>query len=95
MSIAVTIVTGSKRVFRTDQGVPIRKETLHITGLTAGADNTVPHGLPFTPNKLSYRPAKDGTSPGGWSEKQDPDATNIYITVNTNGSTLGNVDVEE
>lgn len=71
-----------------------RRATLTITGLTA-SDNTVPHGLPYTPSRISLRPGKDGTTPGGWSETSAADATNIYITVNTNGSTLGKVDVIE
>ncbi len=95
MSISVSIVAGSQRTTRTDQGVPIRKNTLSITGMTAGADNTVAHTLPFKPTKLSYRPSKNGTTPGGWSETSSPDGTNLYITVNTNGSTAGLVDVEE
>lgn len=95
MSISVTVKTPGTHVHTTLTGAYRRNESLTITGLTAGADNTVPHGLPFTPRKVSYRPAKDGTTPGGWSETQDPDGTNLYITVNANGSTKGIADVWE
>lgn len=95
MSIAVSINTTGKHTEFSRSGIPLRHMTLTITGLTAGADNTIPHGLAFTPTGLSYRPAKVGTTPGGWSETSSPDATNLYLTVNTNGSTSGQIDVHE
>jgi hypothetical protein len=66
------------------------KSTLTVTGLTASADNTVPHGLPRTPAAISYRPQASG----GWNEKQAPDALNIYITVAGSGPTSFVLDVE-
>jgi hypothetical protein len=96
MSIAVTVNATGKRTLKTIDGF-VRYETITVTGLTAGADNTVPHGLGFTPTKIGLRPAKDGSTPGGWSETGTvpADATNIYVTVNTNGSTKGQIDVME
>ena len=95
MPIGVTVAaTGTGR--RVDMyNNEKRYASLSITGLTAGADNTIPHGLPYTPARISYRPAKVGTTPGGWTETQAPDGTNLYLTVNTNGSTSGIIDVEE
>ncbi len=96
MSIAVTINTLGKHVQPTVSGAFLRHETLTVTGLTAGADNVIPHTLPFTPRQISLRPAKDGTTPGGWTETGTAnDGTNIYLTVNTNGSTKGQIDVWE
>lgn len=63
------------------------KGTLPISGLTAGANNTVPHGLPRTPRYLSYRGL-------GWSEQQSPDTTNLYINVAAGGSASGEVDFD-
>lgn len=93
MSIAVTVGAG---VVRKDLNGTIRRSTvLTVTGLTAGADNTIPHTLPYAPRGMGLRPAKSGTTPGGWTETQTADATNIYLTVNTNGSTSGKLDVSE
>lgn len=60
--------------------------TLAVSGLTAAANNTVPHGLPRTPKFYFY-----GAQPLGWSEQAVPDATNIYIAVATGGATSGTV----
>lgn len=95
MSISVSVLSTGKHIHSSLAGAYRRHETLAVTGLTAGTDNTVPHTLPFTPRMVSYRPQKDGTSPGGWSETNLPDATNLYITVNANGSTKGWVDIWE
>lgn len=64
---------------------------LTITGLTAAGANTIPHGLPFIPSRLSLRPGALGL----WGETSAPDATNIYITVGTGGATAGVIDYEE
>jgi len=63
---------------------------LTITGLSEGA-NTVPHGLPFTPSRLSFRPGAGGL----WGETSAPTGTNIYITVGSGGATAGVVDYWE
>lgn len=93
MAIVATLTYFSRTV--KENGSPRREASLAVTGLTAGADNVIPHSLPYTPSRLSLRPLKDGTTPGGWSETQAADATNIYLTVNTNGSTKGTIDVAE
>jgi hypothetical protein len=89
MSIAVTVTPGGTK---TDlDGVYRRRGSLAITGLTAASANTIPHGLPFTPNRISLRPGALGL----WGETQAPDSTNIYITVGTGGATAGTIDYEE
>lgn len=84
-------VTATKQGYRQNQdGANIRRASLAITGLTAGAANTIPHGLPATPMRLSLRPGAAGL----WGETQAPDGTNIYITAGVGGATAGTVDVE-
>lgn len=88
MSIGVTPTYQSVR--QTLQGAQIRKASLAVTGLTAGAANTIPHGLPGTPIAVDYRPGANGL----WGETQAPDATNIYVTVGSGGATAGTIEVE-
>lgn len=91
MSIAVSILTPGPHVVQTLNGAFLRMETLTVTGLTAASANTIPHGLPFTPRKVSLRPGATGL----WGETSVPDATNIYVTVGTGGATAGHIDVWE
>ncbi len=88
MSIAVT--NGSTALNTDTVGTYRRRGTLTITGLSEGA-NTVPHGLSFTPNRLSLRPGGGGL----WGETSAPTSTNIYITVGSGGATAGKVDYSE
>ena len=67
-------------------GSSLRIAKLAVAGLTAAANNTVPHGLPAAPKYYFY-----GAQPLGWSEQAVPDATNIYIAVATAGATSGTV----
>ena len=58
-----------------------------LAGLAEGA-NIIPHGLPFTPNRMiSLRPG----AAGKWGETAVPDSTNFYVTVGAGGSVLGRV----
>ena len=85
-------VTNTNHGFRQNQtGELIRRGSLAVSGLTAAAGNTVAHGLPYTPRRISLRPGANGL----WGETQTPDATNVYITVGTGGATAGTVDYEE
>lgn len=89
MSIAVT---NTGQGFRSNIGGEYRRRgSLAITGLTSGSANTIPHGLPFTPSRVSLRPSALGL----WGETSVPDATNVYITVGTSGATSGTIDYEE
>jgi hypothetical protein len=89
--MGIALANTDEGIFTDLVGVTHRTGSLAITGLTAGADNTVPHGRPFTPLRLSYRPQ----AAGGWNETQAPDATNIYITVAAGGPTAFTVDYRE
>ncbi len=90
-------VTSTSRGRRVDMSAGERRSgTLTVSGLnvtaaTGSTATTVPHGLPFTPTRLSFRPGAAGL----WGETQAPDATNIYITVGVAGATSGMVDYEE
>ncbi len=88
MSIAVA--TTSRGIYEFLTGVFLAKARLSITGLTATADNTVPHGLPRAPQAVSYR----AQASGGYNETKAPDATNLYITVAGSGPTAIVADVE-
>lgn len=70
-------------------GQPVTAK-LAITGLTAASANTVPHGLPRAPRKVTLVPGASGL----WGETSAADATNIYITVGTGGATAGTAYVE-
>jgi len=67
-----------------------RRARLGITGLTAGAGNTVPHGLPAAPRSVILVPGGSAS----WGETSAADATNIYITVGAGGATSGTAYVE-
>ncbi len=89
MAIVVTPTTRGRRV---DMSAAERRTGyLTVTGLTAAAANTIPHGLGFAPSRVSYRPSALGL----WGETSVPDATNIYVTVGTAGATSGIIEYEE
>lgn len=88
MSIAVTASTG--RVVQQVRGEFLRNHRLTITGLSEGA-NTIPHGLAYTPGRVSLRPGATGL----WGETAAPDSTNLYVTVGSGGATAGTIDVVE
>ena len=88
--MAITVVPSFLGRFKTLDGRFIKRAVLTITGLTAAAANTVPHGLPAVPQKVDVEAGANGL----WGETSAADATNIYITVGTGGSTSGYANVE-
>ena len=86
----ITVVPTYSYLTQTYQGVPMRHAKLVISGLTAGAANVIPHGLPANPVSISYNPGANGL----WGETQPPDATNVYITVGGGGATSGSASVQ-
>jgi hypothetical protein len=82
---AITVVPTYCYLTQTFQGVPIRQARLAISGLAAGAANTIPHGLPAAPVSIAYNPGANGL----WGETQPPDGANLYITVAAGGATSG------
>jgi hypothetical protein len=86
MSIAVT-PTYLQQDVRVSGGQGLVEATLAITGLTAAAANTIPHGLPRTPQQVVLVPGANGL----WGQTSPADATNIYVTVGTGGATAGTI----
>lgn len=84
--MAITAPIGFNQYVWEGSGGPLRVAVLAVAGLTASANNTVPHGLPAAPVFYVYAPEQTG-----WSEQKAADATNIYITVAAAGATAGNV----
>ncbi len=82
MAIAVTPSFLGQRTSLT--GEFIRSAKLVITGLTPSSNNTVPHGLPTTPQKVILQPQ----AAGGFSEFQPADASNIYVNANGAGTSV-------
>ena len=87
MAISVT-PTYYGRVKDLDGRFP-RRAQLAVTGLTAGAANSIPHGLPQAPQTVDLNPSALGL----WGETQVADGTNIYVTVGTGGATSGWINV--
>lgn len=83
MAIAVTPTYEDIR--QNLEGAYLRRAVLLITGLTAGAANTIPHGLPGTPYGVPNYQATSGT-PG--FETSAPDATNLYYTTGAGQTSL-------
>ncbi len=88
--MAIVVTATYQEILVTRTGAEIERGTLAITGLTANAANTIPHGLPRVPRRVSLRPGAAGL----WGETSAPDATNIYVTVGAGGATAGTIDVE-
>ena len=85
----ITVEVGPGRLYPTIDGLFIGSNTIEVSGLIAGEANTIPHGLGYTPDKCSFRPANGN---GQWGETQIPDATNIYLTIVAGGPTAFNID---
>lgn len=82
-----------KNAVQSEKGYMLRHWVVTITGLTAGTDSVIPHGLPTGPNaprRISYRPQMSG----GWHETSSPDFSNIYISVDAGGPTSFVCDVD-
>jgi hypothetical protein len=86
----MTISTQELDVYQNLNGVLINRWILNVAGLTAGAANTIPHGMPSAAWTLPNYQATSGT-PG--FETQPPDATNLYYTTGA-GQTSLRVEVE-
>ncbi|MGC2234255.1 MAG: hypothetical protein WBA09_22330 [Candidatus Acidiferrum sp.] len=87
MAITVT-PTYYGRIKNLDGSFP-RRALLAVSGLTAGAANSIPHGLPGVPQTVDLNPSALGL----WGETSIADATNIYVTVGTGGATSGWINV--
>jgi hypothetical protein len=82
MSIAVS--TANSDLVVDNRGYFPALATLTVTGLTAGATNTVPHGLPRIPRRVWFTAIGSGVNAPGCSLDTSSvaagfDTTNIYI----------------
>jgi hypothetical protein len=83
--MAISVTPTYQDVRQTIRGALIECAVLVITGLTAGAANTIPHGLPRIPYGVPNYQATSGT-PG--FETSVPDATNLYYTTGAGQTSL-------
>ncbi len=90
--MAITTTTGYNKYFWEGGGGNLKIKVLNVTGLTAAANNTIPHGLTDrNGNALAPQFYVYGPEQTGWSQQQAADNTNVYITVATAGATAGTV----
>jgi len=87
--MAIAATTAQLGTFTRLNGKFSNLASVAVTGLTAGAANTIPHGLPTTPTVIGLVPGANGL----WAQTQAADATNIYLTVGSGGATAGNITV--
>ncbi len=83
--MAISVTPTYEDVHQNLTGALLRRAVLVVTGLTAGAANTIPHGLPKTPYNVPIYQATSGT-PG--FETSPPDATNLYYTTGAGQTSL-------
>lgn len=83
--MAISVTPTYEDVHQNISGALRRRAVLTVTGLTAAAANTIPHGLPKTPNGVPNYQATSGT-PG--FEVQPPDGTNLYYTTGAGQTSL-------
>jgi len=82
MSIAVS--TANRDLVVDNRGYLPALATLDVTGMTAAATNTVPHGLPRIPRRVWFTAVGSGANAPNCSLDTSSvaagfDATNIYI----------------
>ena len=82
MSIAVS--SANQDLVVDNRGYLPALATLDVTGMTAGATNTVPHGLPRIPRRVWFTGIASGANAAACSLDTSSvaagfDATNIYI----------------
>lgn len=91
LMVGVIAVTASGQgIVQSIRGRYHRREKLVVTGLAQAADNTIPHGLPFTPNRYWFV----GQATGTFYESAAADANNFYIHVDAAGPTAINIFVD-
>ena len=88
--MAISVTRTNLGTIRMLDGKFVNRASLAVTGLTAASANTVPHGLPTTPQTVNLVPGANGL----WGQTSAVDATNIYVTVGTGGATAGTINVE-
>jgi hypothetical protein len=82
--MAISVSSASADILVDNRGVFPDLVTLSITGMTASATNTVPHGLPRTPKRVWFTGVGSGVNAAACSLDTSTvaagfDATNLYI----------------
>ena len=82
--MAISVTSSASDVLVDNRGAMPDLATLDITGLTANASNTVPHGLPRTPRRVWFTALGSGVNAANCSLDTSSvpagyDATNLYI----------------
>jgi hypothetical protein len=82
--MAISVSSSASDILVDNRGVFPDLVTLSITGMTANASNTVPHGLPRTPKRVWFTGVGSGVNAAACSLDTSVvaagfDGTNIYI----------------
>jgi hypothetical protein len=82
--MAISVSTSSPDILVDNRGMFPDLVTLTITGMSAGATNSVPHGLPRVPKRVWFTAVGSGTNAANCSLDTSTvaagyDATNIYV----------------
>jgi len=94
--MAVSVSLTEQFIEESLAGPFIKNTKLTVTGLTTGANNSVPHGLndgkgnAVTPITVSLEPSSNNN----FYEYQAADSTNIYVGVGSGTGTSCNIYVE-
>jgi hypothetical protein len=80
----ISVAAASKDLINDNRGYFPVTATFTVTGMTGGASNTVPHGLPRVPRRIWFTAIASGANAAGCSLDTSTvaagyDATNIYI----------------
>jgi hypothetical protein len=82
--MAISVSSASPDILVDNRGIMPDLVTLTITGMTANASNTVPHGLPRTPKRVWFTAVGSGVIAPSCSLDTSTvaagyDGTNLYI----------------
>lgn len=82
--MAISVTSASPDILVDNRGIMPDLVTLAITGMTANASNTVPHGLPRTPKRVWFTAAGSGANAPNCSLDTSTvaagyDGTNLHI----------------
>ncbi|MGD0008748.1 MAG: hypothetical protein ABSE93_09420 [Terriglobia bacterium] len=82
--MAIAVSAAGHELLTDNRGFFPVTATLTVTGMTGGATNTVPHGLPRIPRRVWFTALASGANAAGCSLDTSSvaagfDATNIYI----------------
>jgi len=82
--MAISVSSANSDILMDNRGIMPDLVTLTITGMTATATNTVPHGLPRTPKRVWFTAVGSGVNAADCSLDTSTvaagfDGTNLYV----------------